>query len=160
MTTSRSFSWRAAIAGGALAALLLTVPGCAEDPDDSVASADGVDTTVAPGPDITVPAELEDFTGQTEVTVVVEDNVFEQRNIQVDPGTTITWVNEGTNNHNVTPATEGLFEVSGGGEMPGNEDPPTEVTATFDAAGAFPYYCSLHGTATVGQTGFVLVGDA
>lgn len=159
MATSRSFIRRAAIAGGALAALLLIVPGCAEDPDDSVPSADG-DTTAAAGPDITVPAELEDFTGETEVTVIVVDNAFEQRNIQVDPGTTITWVNEGTNNHNVNPASEGLFEVSEGGEMPGNEDPPTEVTATFEAAGEFPYYCSLHGTATVGQTGFVLVGDA
>lgn len=155
-----------------LAALLLLgclsfgAASCADDPDDSaVASADGGDEGAgdeegADDPEIPVPTELEDFTGQTEVTVTVVDNAFEQRYIQVDPGTTVTWVNEGTNNHNVISAIEGAFAPSEAGEMPGNEDPPTEVTFTFDEAGEFPYYCSLHGTATAGQTGFVLVGDA
>jgi len=149
----------------ALASLSMGVVACADDPDDSVASgsesgAETESSTEAEAPEIPVPSNLEDFTGQSEVTVTVIDNAFEQRFIQVDPGTTVTWVNEGTNNHNVIPAVEGSFEPTDGGEMPGNEDPPTQVTFTFDEAGEYPYYCSLHGTATAGQTGFVLVGDA
>lgn len=149
-----------------LGCLSLVFTSCAADPDDSeVASGDGAsegggDDGGADDPEIPVPTNLEDFTGQSDVTVTVVDNAFEQRYIQVDPGTTITWVNEGTNNHNVISAIEGAFAPSEGGEMPGNEDPPTEVTFTFDEAGEFPYYCSLHGTATAGQTGFILVGDA
>jgi plastocyanin len=139
---------------GLVAALVLGA--CGADPDDSVAAdrggGDGGTPTEAP-PDITVPAELEDLTGQDEVTITVVDNAFEPRNVRISAGTTVTWVNEGMNNHNVTPAIDGAFEAVTGEELV----PDALPARTFDEAGEYPYYCSFHGTATVGQTGFLLV---
>ena len=37
------------------------------------------------------------------VTVHIRDNVFAPANLDVEPGTTVRWVNEGRNRHNVTP---------------------------------------------------------
>jgi plastocyanin len=155
---------RALLVLAALAVLPLGAGACSGDDasSDGAASSDDADNAATDdtAAEITVPAELEDFTGHSEVTVTVVDNAFEQRYIRVDPGTTVTWVNEGTNNHNVIPSVEGAFAPSEDGELPGHQDPPTEVTVTFGDPGEFPYYCSLHGTPTAGQNGFVLVGDA
>jgi plastocyanin len=135
-------------------AIVATLPlvACAPDSDDSVA-ADATTTTGAP--DIAVPAELEDLTGEGSVTVTIRDNVFEPRNIRVSAGTEIEWVNEGNNQHNVTPAVDGSFEGIDGEQLEAGSG--NRPAVTFAAAGEYPYYCSFHGTATVGQTGFVLV---
>lgn len=37
-----------------------------------------------------------------EVTVRMEDNFFDQANITVEPGTTVTWVQSGNNPHTTT----------------------------------------------------------
>jgi plastocyanin len=135
------------LAGG----LLLVA--CGADPDDSVAAPGGDGATVPEGPTIEVPAELEDLTGQDEVAVTVVDNAFEPRNIRISAGSTVTWTNEGINSHNATPAVDGAFEAVTGEELV----PGEPVERTFDEPGEYPYYCSFHGTATVGQTGFILV---
>lgn len=134
---------------------------CAPDPDDSIASPDtgtgGEPNTSAPkAPPIPVPADLEDHTGEDTVTITVQDNAFEPRYITVSPGTQILWINEGNNQHNVTPAVEGSFTGVTGEELAAGNEP----SASFADAGEFPYYCSFHGTKTVGQTGFILVEDA
>jgi plastocyanin len=133
---------------------LVLVAACAADPDDSVPVAEAP-TTVAgeEGSEDTIPVpdDLEDLTGQDVVTVAVKDNTFEPRNIRVDAGTQIVFELEGFNAHNVRPGVEGLF--------PEITDPDLQAgNASLQVAepGALPYYCSLHGTATVGMTGYIL----
>lgn len=77
--------------------------------------------------------------------VTVQDNSFSPANIQVSPGTTVTWSwPTGTNTHNVT-FNDG---VSSGDKASGQT-----YSRTFSAAGTFSYVCTLHG----GMTGSVLV---
>ncbi len=87
------------------------------------------------------------------VTVHIRDNVFSPANLDVEPGTTVRWVNDGRNNHNVTPSS-----AKGGGS--GNLKPGKSYVRTFEDAGAFAYYCNLHGTPTKGQHAQVAVGEA
>jgi len=104
-----------------------------------------------------IPEKAVDLTGLPSVTVIIEDNSFSERIIVVSPGTVITWVNEGRNTHNVTP---GAKNLEPGWFPPLNEDllfPQGSATLTFDELGAYPYYCTFHGTATRGQTGQVIV---
>jgi plastocyanin len=147
---------RASIVGVVALLAVLTLPACAPDPDDSVAhAATGEATTTEAGPDITVPAELDDLTGRDTVTVTIRDNAFDPRNIRVSAGTEIEWVNEGNNQHNVTPAVDGSFSGIEGEELEAGTG--NRPAITFAEAGEYAYYCSFHGTATVGQTGFILV---
>jgi plastocyanin len=37
------------------------------------------------------------------------------------------------------------------------EDAPQALV--LDVAGDYPFFCSIHGTANFGQTGYVVVGD-
>ncbi|HEU5151015.1 MAG TPA: right-handed parallel beta-helix repeat-containing protein [Iamia sp.] len=84
------------------------------------------------------------------------DNVFgeEDHTIRVDVGETVTWENIGRNDHNIISVDGAPFGV---GET---QFRPTDTyEATFEEEGAFAYYCSLHGNATDGMVGTVLVGD-
>ncbi len=116
--------------------------------------------TVVSSMTIAIPEKAVDLTGLSSVTVIIEDNSFSERIIVVSPGTVITWVNEGRNTHNVTPAAKNLEP---GWFPPLNEDllfPQGSATLTFDELGAYPYYCTFHGTATRGQTGQVIVRNS
>jgi plastocyanin len=112
-----------------------------------------LDAAADPEAEIEIPENALDFSGQTEVTVEVQDNSFTQRIIVIDPGTTVTWTNEGIQPHNVKPAIEGAFVPIGTGEL----DPGVSDSRTFDDAGDYPYFCSLHGTPRNGQTGRIIV---
>ena len=59
---------------------------------------------------------------------------FEPAAIIVPVGATVTWTNDDNFTHNVT------FEDSERMTMP----PGATTTRTFDAAGTFPYQCTLH----------------
>jgi plastocyanin len=115
----------------------------------------GVDLDAAadPAAPIEIPDNALDFTGQAEVTVQVQDNKFEQRVILIDPGTMVTWINEGIQPHNVQPAVDGAFDAIPTGDL----DPGVSGARTFADAGDYPYFCSLHGTARNGQTGRIIV---
>jgi len=95
--------------------------------------------------------------GDDAVTVEALDNVFGEEPphvVRVAVGGTVTWVNRGRNDHNIIPLDGAPFGVGESSFAPGDE-----YQATFDEEGAFAYYCSLHGNATDGMTGTVLVGD-
>ncbi len=132
------------------------VVACSDDADDTstttAAAEPEAEAELEPG-EIEIPENALDFTGQTEVAVEVQDNTFEQRIILIDPGTTVTWTNEGIQPHNVQPAVEGAFTPINTGEL----DPGTSNSRTFADAGDYPYFCSLHGTANNGQTGRIIV---
>ena len=78
-----------------------------------------------------------------EVVVSIRDNYFDPQDITVAPGTTVWWVNEGENPHNVT-ADNGLFES-------GTLYPGDSFWVTFDGQGTITYHCSpnMPGSVTV-----------
>lgn len=112
-----------------------------------VATAAACSSAPEPGIDAGPPTDLgevADLRGSTDVTVEMADNVYEPRALQVAPGATVTFRNEGANVHNVTPNQEGAFA--------GVSLAPTEsgsVTAPT-APGTYRYYCSLHASSTSG----------
>lgn len=100
-------------------------------------------------------SEFEDLTGESAVDVKAVDNSFEPRYIRVSPGTEVTFTNEGRNPHNVVPAEEDQFDTIPTDEL----EPGMSASLTFDEPGTYPYYCSLHGTASRGMTGRIVVED-
>jgi plastocyanin len=89
-----------------------------------------------------------------EVGVTSLDNVFRAPVIQVRPGTTVTWSNRGRNQHDVLPVEGDAWGVDLGDFEPGDT-----YSHTFDAAGTYDYYCSIHGTTTTGMVGTVIVAE-
>lgn len=84
--------------------------------------------------------EVVDATGQTEVSLSINDFVFDQQVVQVSPGTTVTWTNEGNIRHNVVSwensPNQGLSsELLANGES---------YSYTFDEAGTYVYICTPH----------------
>ncbi len=86
------------------------------------------------------------------VTIHIRDNLFSPSALNVEAGTTVRWINDGRNTHNVTPST--------GKYGSGNLKPGKSYVRTFPDAGTFAYYCTLHGTPTSGQRGELGIGDA
>jgi plastocyanin len=96
-------------------------------------SSPGTDTQTTP-PDGESPGP--DFTPGTSVSVVIENLAFSPDTVTIDIGTTVVWNNEDFVNHTVTSRT-GIFDsgiMSRGGSF----------SYTFNEAGDFEYYCTLH----------------
>lgn len=140
-----------------LLAPLLVITGCAGGPRPGRPVSGVQPTSIGSDTPVDIPDGAADHTGSDRVVVAVTDNAFEDRVVVVDAGTTVVWVNEGRNDHNVRPAEEdrrsGWFR-----------EVPKAVLAdggagsvTFEHAGDFPYFCSFHGTARRGQRGRVIV---
>lgn len=142
---------RRRVALSALAVLLCagTAIGCGGDDDESgdggLSSDDGGDGAADVPDDVVV---LEG----TEVEVQAIDNTFRPQNIQVEPGTTVTWSNDGRNEHDVLPTEGDDWGVEVEDFAPG-----ATYEHTFDDPGVYDYYCSLHGTKTAGMIGTVVV---
>ena len=84
-----------------------------------------------------------------EVTVNMEDNFFDQANITVEPGTTVTWVQNGQNPHTTT-SYDGLWDS---GMIEGGSD--GTFSFTFEEPGTYDYYCIPH--EEMGMVGSVTV---
>lgn len=136
--------WRRNGLVSALAVLLAWVPaGCADNDLTEV-------TLNQPTGAGDAAPELTDMTGQERVEVVVTDNVFTPRHIEISVGTTVVWINKGRNSHNVMP--------SEGDEFPKTDLPVGgQVEVKFDQLGTVPYYCTIHGSKHRGQTGTIVV---
>ena len=94
------------------------------------------------------PAEAQAEQGVAQVdTVIISDDRFQPATIRVEPGTTVTWVNQDDEAHNVV-AEDGSWEspVLQKGE---------QFSRTFSQGESVRYICSLHPW----MTGVVLVGD-
>ena len=63
------------------------------------------------------------------------------------------WVNGGRNDHNVLP----VDELQAWGVETEDFTPGDEYGYLFDSPGTYLYYCSIHGTKTVGMIGSVTV---
>ena len=91
--------------------------------------------------------------GTIEVSTV--DNNFKPQDLTVTEGSTVNWVNDGRNDHNI-------ITVEGKG-WDGEQTPfkpGATYSHTFDKTGTFRYYCSLHGTVDKGMYGTVQVVKA
>jgi plastocyanin len=84
-----------------------------------------------------------------EVTVSMEDNFFDQANITVAPGTTVTWVQNGANPHTTT-SYDGLWDS---GMIEGGSN--GTFSFTFEDPGTYDYFCIPH--ESLGMVGTVTV---
>jgi plastocyanin len=90
--------------------------------------------------------------GRAEVTVTIKDSRFDTKDITVKAGTTVIWVMDANFPHTVT-ADDGSFDS---GRLSDGET----FSFTFDTAGEFPYYCTIHGgPGGSGMSGTVTVTD-
>ena len=87
--------------------------------------------------------------GYSEVRAI--DNVFSPRVVRVPVGGEIEWTNEGRTVHNVV-ADDGSFRSP-------TLEPGDTFSRTFVTEGAYPYFCSFHGSPGAGMVGVVLVGN-
>jgi plastocyanin len=82
-------------------------------------------------------------------SVSIGDNFFDPADVAVEPGSTITWTNQGAVPHTVT-ADDGSFDS-------GVLNPGDSYTVTFSGQGTLTYHCTLHpemtGSVTVGGGG-------
>jgi plastocyanin len=82
-----------------------------------------------------------------DVTINVVDNSFSPRNVTIQAGDTVTWINSNQGLHNVA-STDASFRS-------GNPSGNWTFSHTFPAAGSFQYVCEVH--EAMGMTGTVTV---
>ena len=82
-------------------------------------------------------------------SVGIGDNFFDPPDATVEPGSTITWTNNGARPHTVT-ADDGSFDS-------GRLNPGDSYTVAFDGQGTVTYHCTIHpemsGSVSVGGGG-------
>lgn len=140
-------------------------PEAAEATEESVEEHGDVSTEAEMTEDETTEAEMSD-SGDSEaaavetyppngevVTVLALDNSFVDEVVEVEAGTEVLWTNNGRNDHDVIPVDptqEWGIEIE--------DFPPTaEYSHVFTTPGEYPYFCTIHGTETVGMTGTIIV---
>ena len=68
--------------------------------------------------------------------IVIKDYAFSPANMTVEPGTTVTWVNEDETPHTITDK-EKVFRSAA-------LDTNDRFSYTFTQPGEFTYYCTMH----------------
>ncbi len=113
----------------------------------------GTDTHGSDAAPVVPASQFQDLTGHRTVTIDAVDDEFQQRYVEVSPGTEVVFRNAGSNPHNVLAVDEGAFpDIDTEQLMPGDR-----ATVTLDGTGAYPYYCSLHGSPTQGMNAEIVV---
>jgi plastocyanin len=105
------------------------------------------DPTTAPA-ETTTPAESTTPAPNSTTTVDIRDHAFNPAQLNVAPGTTVTFVNNDTEPHTAT-ADNGLFDT-------GVLEPGSSFDVFFDGSGTVPYHCELHPH----MQGSIVVGPA
>ena len=120
--------------------------------DDESASDDGGLSTSG-GSDGSIPDDVVVIdTDPAEVTAL--DNSFRPEGIEVAAGTEVVWTNKGRNEHNILHVDGNDWGVEVDDFQPG-----AVYSHTFDQAGVYRYYCSIHGTTDAGMIGTIVVSD-
>ncbi len=81
--------------------------------------------------------------------VFMQSSTFNPSSRTVSVGTTVQWVNQDGYGHTVTSDTGTVL----GGSVAGG----ASYSHTFNTAGTYPYYCTIHGTPTTGMRGTIVV---
>lgn len=91
----------------------------------------------------------------SELTVELTASTFDPVQARVAVGGTVEWVNRDGYGHDVTSAqySESAASWDYSESLSGGES----VSRTFDSAGVYEYYCTIHGEGTM--CGVVVVGD-
>jgi plastocyanin len=119
--------------------------------DDESAGGDAGLSTSDGSSDDSVPEDVVVIdTDPAEVTAL--DNSFRPENIEVPAGTEVVWINKGRNEHNVLHVDGDDWAVEVDDFQPG-----ASYSHTFDEAGVYRYYCSIHGTTDAGMIGTIVV---
>jgi plastocyanin len=116
----------------------------------------GSNKSQAAPPVTQAPIVVVDMRGKKAVEVSAKDNFFDPNGIRIDPGTTVTWRNDGVVVHNVQPSSD-LADFGGGkrfGVQVSGFGPGATYSYTFLKAGTFNYSCTIH----TGMVGRVVVG--
>lgn len=88
-----------------------------------------------------------------QVTITMNDSTFSPKNVTVNAGDTVTWVNNGSIAHTAT-ADNNSFDS-------GTIQPGGNFTAIFNGPGMYAYHCKFHGSAGgAGQAGTITVVSA
>ena len=88
----------------------------------------------------------------TDANVAVINNSFSPASLTISAGTTVVWTwNSSAQNHNVAPAAS--EPARSGNPVNG----PHTYQYTFNTPGTFVYFCEVHGTATGGMRGTIIV---
>jgi plastocyanin len=82
----------------------------------------------------------------TGATIRIVDACFTPTILHVDPGQTVTWVNDDPIVHNITANGWGHFD---------DLQPHERYAATFERAGLYPFACTLH----PGMSGVIVAGS-
>ncbi|MDO9176379.1 MAG: plastocyanin/azurin family copper-binding protein, partial [Actinomycetota bacterium] len=126
--------------------------GCAADPDDSLAAQQATTTAVL----VTVPQSEEEFPPNGVVSdVLAIDNNFVPAALTVEAGTEVVFLNNGRNDHNVVPPDD--LTVSEWGVLDADFMPGDTYSHVFTKPGTYVYVCTIHGTATAGMFGTIVV---
>ena len=92
------------------------------------------------------------FAQGADATVDMSSFSFKPAEVHILPGQTVLWTNSDPVQHTVT-ADDSSFDS-------GLVDPGTAFSMSFDAPGAYMYYCQPHGgPGGVGMSGVVVVDD-
>lgn len=86
--------------------------------------------------------------------VEARDNRFVPETIEVQAGTTVQFDNVGRNEHNVLPAEGTPEDIT---VDTADLEPGMVAERRLTEPGTYTYYCSLHGTASAGMTGTIVV---
>ncbi len=85
--------------------------------------------------------------------IQVLDNRFYPEGAVVSSGRTVSFENDGRNDHNVLPFDDGAFApVQTDAFHPGDK-----ATVTFAKPGTYKFYCSVHGNRDAGMVGTIVV---
>jgi plastocyanin len=146
-------SLRPITVAAAVATTLLTA--CADDGPQPLDAAQPEQSLPAQSPPTaSPPATTADGSvpARPAVTVQSIDNTFRPDRIEIAPGTEVVWVNRGRNEHDIS--SEAGFGVAAADFQMGDE-----YRFVFTEPGEYPYHCTIHGTATVGMMGTIVVTD-
>jgi len=76
-------------------------------------------------------------------TVTIQNFAFAPASITVPKGTTVTWVNQDTANHQIVNDAQGT--ITQGALFTSSSFPKSaSYSFKFDSPGTYPYHCSLH----------------
>jgi plastocyanin len=90
--------------------------------------------------------------GGRTTSLVMRGSAFSPSPDTVTAGATVTWTNQDAFNHTVTSA-PGSADTYTSGNVAGG----ATFSHTFNAAGTYAYYCTIHGTPTTGMRGTIVV---
>lgn len=121
-------------------------------PEPTATAAEEATATIEPEPDPTATSEPDDGDDEGEEHIIsIVDNAFDPDEIEIAPGDTITWVNDGGQMHTSTLDPEIARDpenavLPDGAETwdSGDMEPGDEFSITLDVPGEYIYFCRPH----------------